>query len=55
MLSATTDFEGGTFRTLECDGKLMQHPFERGEARPSASCLCELPWSLNSTGLCLLT
>ena len=54
MLSATTDFEGGTFRTLECDGKLMHHPFERGEARPSAS------WSLrasalNSTGLCLLT
>jgi hypothetical protein len=32
MLSPTTDFEGGTLSTLEADGTLLPHAFERGEA-----------------------
>merc|ERR1711924_327646 len=31
MLSHTADFEGGAFRTLEADGNLLSHPFERGD------------------------
>ena len=31
MLSETSDFEGGTFRTLEPDGTLQARPFERGD------------------------
>ena len=33
MLSDTSDFEGGRFQTLECDGQLMCHPFERGDVQ----------------------
>ncbi len=32
MLSPTEDFEGGTLSTLESDGTLLAHTFERGEA-----------------------
>jgi len=32
MLSATADFEGGSFATPEADGALQQHIFERGDA-----------------------
>ena len=31
MLSHTSEFEGGTFRTLEPSGELAAHPFERGD------------------------
>eukprot|EP00310_Coccolithus_braarudii_P022591 CAMPEP_0183340204 /NCGR_PEP_ID=MMETSP0164_2-20130417/6838_1 /TAXON_ID=221442 /ORGANISM="Coccolithus pelagicus ssp braarudi, Strain PLY182g" /LENGTH=239 /DNA_ID=CAMNT_0025510305 /DNA_START=137 /DNA_END=853 /DNA_ORIENTATION=- len=32
MLSSTQEFEGGTFQTLEADGKLHPHKFEQGDA-----------------------
>jgi hypothetical protein len=32
MLSPTSDFEGGTFQTLEVDGSLASHHFVRGDA-----------------------
>jgi len=32
MLSSTADFEGGGFSTLEPDGTLQPHTFERGDA-----------------------
>ena len=32
MLSDTSEFEGGTFSTLEADGTLKEHIFERGDA-----------------------
>jgi len=32
MLSDTSDFSGGTFQTLEADGTLQPHQFERGDA-----------------------
>jgi hypothetical protein len=31
MLSSTSDFEGGVFCTLEPDGSLTNHTFERGD------------------------
>lgn len=31
MLSDSRDFEGGEFRTLECDGTMRRYPFEKGE------------------------
>ena len=31
MLSDSRDFEGGEFRTLECDGTMRRYPFEEGE------------------------
>ena len=33
MLSSPGDFEGGTFQTLECDGALHPHVFERGDVQ----------------------
>ena len=32
MLSDASDFEGGEFSTLECDGTLQQHTFDKGDA-----------------------
>jgi hypothetical protein len=32
MLSDTSEFDGGMFETLEPDGTLLAHPFERGDA-----------------------
>ena len=32
MLSDPSEFEGGAFQTLEPDGSLLQHTFERGDA-----------------------
>ncbi|KOO21682.1 hypothetical protein Ctob_006637 [Chrysochromulina tobinii] len=32
MLSDSRDFEGGEFRTLECDGTMRRYPFEKGDA-----------------------
>lgn len=32
MLSSTGDFEGGAYTTLEADGSMLQHTFERGDA-----------------------
>jgi len=32
MLSDTSEFEGGCFQTLETDGELLTHDFERGDA-----------------------
>ena len=32
MLSDTSEFEGGSFGTLECDGELHMHAFEKGDA-----------------------
>ena len=32
MLSDTSEFEGGQFHTLEPDGQLQPHTFERGDA-----------------------
>ena len=31
MLSSTADFTGGVFTTLEADGELLPHTFERGD------------------------
>ena len=31
MLSPTSDFEGGTFSTLESNGELRDHTFEQGD------------------------
>ena len=33
MLSSTDDFDGGSFMTLEADGTLKPHPFERGDVQ----------------------
>ena len=32
MLSSPGDFEGGQFSTLEADGTMARHPFEKGDA-----------------------
>jgi len=32
LLSPTSQFEGGQFQTLEADGRMATHPFERGDA-----------------------
>ena len=32
MLSDSSEYEGGVFRTLECDGSMKEHSFEKGDA-----------------------
>ena len=32
MLSGRSEYEGGTFQTLEADGELLPHEFDQGDA-----------------------
>jgi len=32
MLADRSEYEGGEFSTLECDGTMLKHPFEKGDA-----------------------
>ena len=45
MLSDTSDFEGGVLSTLEPDGSMIEHTFERGDALifPSHKYHCVTP------------